>query len=539
MISNQTESEKIRFRVDSGNRGGTFSTDSHTGGIFLNKQVDREEIEAFHLFLVAFHYETGCVASEGPIEFVVNILDVNDSPPQFNQSLYHVMVSENLLRGSVITQVTAEDADVGDHVTYTLLGGSNNFRVESNSGRILTTYNLSYSSHPTLYLTIIANDSKHVSSARILIDIIVDIRLTGSSPASMRGIVEIKHRGVWGTICGAKWSYSNSRIVCRQVGSVAVNTQGALLYRLSAQPWLLSHTVYCRETETRLSHCFVSGWKPHWQSCLQNVAIGVVCCDNPRDVTCNFCDVRMNDCVEECPAGTFPVEERCVTCHTDCQHGCAGGGSRKHCSLAVGEHYPAVREEDASGIVTYQISKNSTAFQLLVRNDNPLIDFEYVEGRFMTLRLRDRLADLAERVKSVWNGEIRLRVIQGWRSSSVNNVSMTSLYYQGRAVSLQLSDNDVTKTPTLVHLTKKAQFDWVKFVDVDTVYGSVIGEGCQLDVDLVFVIDSSGSIGHVHFQQSLQFVREVIDFFNVGENGTRVGVVVFTGISTVAIRLGE
>ena len=46
-------------------------------------------------------------------------------------------------------------------------------------------------------------------------------------------------------------------------------------------------------------------------------------------------------------------------------------------------------------------------------------------------------------------------------------------------------------------------------------------------MDLVFLLDNSASVGELNFRKVKDFVKRVIDFFNIGENGTHVSVVTY------------
>ena len=50
---------------------------------------------------------------------------------------------------------------------------------------------------------------------------------------------------------------------------------------------------------------------------------------------------------------------------------------------------------------------------------------------------------------------------------------------------------------------------------------------CQTSVDLVFVLDNSGSVGGTNFEKVKDFVKRVIDFFNIDVDGTHVSVVTY------------
>lgn len=52
-------------------------------------------------------------------------------------------------------------------------------------------------------------------------------------------------------------------------------------------------------------------------------------------------------------------------------------------------------------------------------------------------------------------------------------------------------------------------------------------------VDLVFIVDASGSIGRENFTRMLDFVKDVIQDFKISPNATRVGLVLFASQARV------
>lgn len=62
---------------------------------------------------------------------------------------------------------------------------------------------------------------------------------------------------------------------------------------------------------------------------------------------------------------------------------------------------------------------------------------------------------------------------------------------------------------------------------------------CQTSVDLVFVLDNSGSVGLENFVKVKDFVKSVIDFFNIGPDGTHVAVVTYDTETQIEFKLLE
>ncbi|XP_022096135.1 uncharacterized protein LOC110982186 [Acanthaster planci] len=110
-----------------------------------------------------------------------------------------------------------------------------------------------------------------------------DIRLVGPEPNL--GRVEVKHNGIWGTVCDDEWDIDDANVVCRQLGF----TNGAARAASSAQfgegeePTFLDD-VACAGTESRLVDCSNRGWEV--ENCGHDEDAGVVCLpDEEPDVT--------------------------------------------------------------------------------------------------------------------------------------------------------------------------------------------------------------------------------------------------------------
>ena len=54
---------------------------------------------------------------------------------------------------------------------------------------------------------------------------------------------------------------------------------------------------------------------------------------------------------------------------------------------------------------------------------------------------------------------------------------------------------------------------------------------------MAFILDSSGSVGSFNFNKVKNFVKNVVDFFNIGSSGTHVAVVIYSTYSRLEFNL--
>ncbi|KAM4709804.1 protocadherin Fat 1 [Discoglossus pictus] len=165
-----------------------FTIDSKTGVVKAIAPLDREK-EQMHLLKI----EARDQAENEPQLFSTVILkvlveDVNDNPPTFMPSNYHVKIREDLPVGTVVTWLEASDPDLGlsSQVRYSLLeNGEGKFEVDKLSGAIRIIQELDFEEKQFYNLTARAKDrGKPVSlSSTCYIDVeIVDVNENLYSP---------------------------------------------------------------------------------------------------------------------------------------------------------------------------------------------------------------------------------------------------------------------------------------------------------------------------------------------------------------------
>ncbi|XP_053253332.1 protocadherin gamma-C4-like isoform X3 [Podarcis raffonei] len=93
----------------------SLSVKSHKGGskpeLVLEKALDREQQQRYPLVLTAL--DGGVPAKSGTAKILVSVIDANDNPPVFNQSVYKVSLLENAPVGALVIHLQATDNDEG------------------------------------------------------------------------------------------------------------------------------------------------------------------------------------------------------------------------------------------------------------------------------------------------------------------------------------------------------------------------------------------------------------------------------------------
>ncbi|KAK2881970.1 hypothetical protein Q8A73_022480 [Channa argus] len=127
---------EITYRIRSGNELGKFAIDRNMGSISVADDLDFEVCKDYYLTIEA--WDSGNPPLSSATMVTIELMDVNDNAPAFNQDIYNVLVSEDAPVGQTITRVLAEDLDsqVNGRITYSILKGdrSNHFWIDPVTG---------------------------------------------------------------------------------------------------------------------------------------------------------------------------------------------------------------------------------------------------------------------------------------------------------------------------------------------------------------------------------------------------------------------
>eukprot|EP00066_Takifugu_rubripes_P011183 XP_003979663.2 PREDICTED: protocadherin gamma-B1-like [Takifugu rubripes] len=143
----------------------------------LEKPLDRESEPRLSLKLIAV--DGGAPHKSGTVNIEITVLDVNDNPPIFNQTLYKAAVSEKALKGTYITAINASDADSGSNclITYRFSNMKEQladvFHLDENTGIITLIGQVDYEKDKKHEVMVEATDKGGLTdSSKVMIEVL-------------------------------------------------------------------------------------------------------------------------------------------------------------------------------------------------------------------------------------------------------------------------------------------------------------------------------------------------------------------------------
>ncbi|XP_066573598.1 protocadherin beta-16-like [Amia ocellicauda] len=144
--------------------------------MMLQKQLDRETQEEIALLLTAV--DGGEPHMSGTVRVHITVSDANDNAPVFSQDVYKAVVTENAIEGTLVTQVSASDADKGSNgfITYSVSHQSDDidslFKLDPHTGEVRVKGKIDFEKAQTYQINIQAKDEGNlVDSSKISIEV--------------------------------------------------------------------------------------------------------------------------------------------------------------------------------------------------------------------------------------------------------------------------------------------------------------------------------------------------------------------------------
>ncbi len=147
-------------------------TISSTGVITTALELDREILDLYTFEVYAADGGSPSLVGTGAV--VVQVLDVNDNPPEFSRAVYEANVDEGLAIASFVTVVSASDRDDGNSGEIRFFTNSTVFSIDTQSGEVATLAVLDFETNPYYEVTVVAIDDGQPqlsSSAAVLISV--------------------------------------------------------------------------------------------------------------------------------------------------------------------------------------------------------------------------------------------------------------------------------------------------------------------------------------------------------------------------------
>uniref|UniRef100_A0A3P9ATM8 Protocadherin 2 alpha a 15 n=1 Tax=Maylandia zebra TaxID=106582 RepID=A0A3P9ATM8_9CICH len=191
--------------------------------LVLLKTLDRETKKIHKLLLSAI--DGGKPSKSGTAEIFIDVLDVNDNMPVFNEDTYSVLVNENTPTGTTIVKVNASDLDEGSNgeLIYSLGSNVNHrirelFRVDPNTGEIIIQDVLDFESEESYEIDIQASDkgSAPLRTDKSVLVKIVDLNDNIEVTSFSHALPENSKPGTTVALISVKDSDSdlNGKVVC-------------------------------------------------------------------------------------------------------------------------------------------------------------------------------------------------------------------------------------------------------------------------------------------------------------------------------------
>uniref|UniRef100_A0A8D1G266 Cadherin domain-containing protein n=1 Tax=Sus scrofa TaxID=9823 RepID=A0A8D1G266_PIG len=150
---------QILYSLEPSTHSGAFGVHPFTGWIYLQRPLDYESIQTYHLRVFAWVPEDR-LSHNVSTSVIVHILDENDNSPTFLHEVMFLKVEESPVPRGVIGKITAIDRDSSQNgqLSYFLLSDGKFFKMNPNTGELLSWVALDQEQQVHHQLTVLVTD---------------------------------------------------------------------------------------------------------------------------------------------------------------------------------------------------------------------------------------------------------------------------------------------------------------------------------------------------------------------------------------------
>ncbi|XDA76990.1 hypothetical protein R6Z07F_007134 [Ovis aries] len=147
--------------------------------LVLDKVLDREEEAELRLTLTA--QDGGSPPRSGTAHVYIEVVDINDNAPEFEQPFYRVKIPEDSPKGFLVVKVSATDVDIGvnGEISYSLSQASEDvsktFEINAMTGEIRLKKQLDFETTQSYEVSIEASDPGSLSGKCTVLVQVVDV----------------------------------------------------------------------------------------------------------------------------------------------------------------------------------------------------------------------------------------------------------------------------------------------------------------------------------------------------------------------------
>jgi len=224
-----------------------FYVDAERGLVLIKQQLDREQASQLRFVVVASDAGVPSLSSSAVV--TVNVADVNDNPPTFDQAAYEASVSDKAPRGQFVVAVQASDDDVTDRarLTYAVVDGNDiqAFTVDSETGVIRTANTgrrLAANVQAAYVLNVSATDGVYTAFTRVKVVIKQSNSFTPVFTQSVFDADVMEHRPA-GVIVTTVAASDADEGVYGEVTYSIVGKDAAEMFAIDSQTGLVSHVL--------------------------------------------------------------------------------------------------------------------------------------------------------------------------------------------------------------------------------------------------------------------------------------------------------